>query len=87
MGKSTLAQMLWQLAGGMGTSIQIFAVTLIFSLPLGLLVAVGRMSKNPIIRNLVKLYISVMRGTPLMLLARTISSDCGWAPVTGCGPL
>ena len=71
MGKSTLAQMLWQLAGGMGTSIQIFAVTLIFSLPLGLLVAVGRMSKNPIIRNLVKLYISVMRGTPL----------------TGCGPL
>ena len=67
MGKSTLAQMLRQLAGGMGTSIQIFAVTLIFSLPLGLLVAVGRMSKNPIIRNLVKLYISVMRGTPLML--------------------
>lgn len=67
MGKSTLEQMLWQLAGGMGTSIQIFAVTLIFSLPLGLLVAVGRMSKNPIIRNLVKLYISVMRGTPLML--------------------
>ena len=67
MGKSTLAQMLWQLAGGMGTSIQIFAVTSIFSLPLGLLVAVGRMSKNPIIRNLVKLYISVMRGTPLML--------------------
>ena len=67
MGKSTLAQMLWQLAGGMGTSIQIFAVTLIFSLPLGLLVAVGRMSKNPIIRNLVKIYISVMRGTPLML--------------------
>ena len=55
MGKSTLAQMLWQLAGGMGTSIQIFAVTLIFSLPLGLLVAVGRMSKNPIIRNLVKI--------------------------------
>ena len=67
MGKSTLAQMLWQLAGGMVTSIQIFVVTLIFSLPLGLLVAVGRMSKNPIIRNLVKLYISVMRGTPLML--------------------
>ena len=67
MGKSTLAQMLWQLAGGMVTSIQIFAVTLIFSLPLGLLVAMGRMSKNPIIRNLVKLYISVMRGTPLML--------------------
>lgn len=59
--------MLSQLAGGMGTSIQIFAVTLIFSLPLGLLVAFGRMSKNGMIRNLVKVYISIMRGTPLML--------------------
>ena len=67
MGKITLSQMLSQLAGGMGTSIQIFAVTLIFSLPLGLLVAFGRMSKNGMIRNLVKVYISIMRGTPLML--------------------
>ena len=67
MGKMTLSQMVAQLAGGMGTSIQIFAVTLIFSLPLGLLVAFGRMSKNGIIRNLVKVYISIMRGTPLML--------------------
>ena len=67
MGKITLSQMLSQLAGGMGTSIQIFAVTLIFSLPLGLLVAFGRMSANGMIRNLVKVYISIMRGTPLML--------------------
>ena len=67
MGKITLSQMISQLAGGMGTSIQIFAVTLIFSLPLGLLVAFGRMSKNGMIRNLVKVYISIMRGTPLML--------------------
>ena len=67
MGKITLSQMLSQLAGGMGTSIQIFAVTLIFSLPLGLLVAFGRMSKNGMIRNLVKVHISIMRGTPLML--------------------
>lgn len=67
MGKITLSQVISQLAGGMGTSIQIFAVTLIFSLPLGLLVAFGRMSKNGIIRNLVKVYISTMRGTPLML--------------------
>ena len=67
MGKITLSQVISQLAGGMGTSIQIFAVTLIFSLPLGLLVAFCRMSKNGIIRNLVKVYISIMRGTPLML--------------------
>lgn len=67
MGKMTIQQMLVQLAGGMMISVQIFAVTLIVSLPLGLLVAFGRMSKNGVIRTVVKLYISVMRGTPLML--------------------
>lgn len=41
--------------------------TLLFSLPLGLLVALGRMSKNPIINLPVRFYILVMRGTPLML--------------------
>ncbi len=46
---------------------QIFVLTLVFSLPLGLIVAFGRMSKNRIIRAIVKAYISVMRGTPLML--------------------
>ena len=67
MGKMTLSQMVAQLAGGMGTSIQIFVVTLVFSLPLGLIVAFGRMTKNGFLRNLVKVYISIMRGTPLML--------------------
>lgn len=59
--------MIGQLAGGMWVSFQIFFVTLLFSLPLGLLVAFGRMSKNPVLRSIVKFYISVMRGTPLML--------------------
>lgn len=67
MGKMTVQQILVQLLGGMLTGVQIFAVTLIFSLPLGLLVAFGRMSKNGVIRTLVKVYISIMRGTPLML--------------------
>ena len=67
MGKMTVQQMLIQLAGGMGTSIQIFLVTLIFSLPLGLLVAFGRMSRNKFLQAIVKVYISIMRGTPLML--------------------
>ncbi len=56
-----------QLIGGMGVSIQIFTVTLVFSLPLGLIVSFGRMAKNPIICNGAKAYISIMRGTPLML--------------------
>ncbi len=59
--------MLKQLMDGMGTTVMIFFITLLFSLPLGLLLSFGRMSKNLILRNLAKLYISVMRGTPLML--------------------
>lgn len=56
-----------QLAGGMGTTLQVFFLTLIFSLPLGLIVAFGRMSKHLILKNIVRVYISIMRGTPLML--------------------
>ena len=63
----TLSKIFSQLAGGMWISIQIFFVTLIFSLPLRLFISFGRMSKNPVIRTIVKFYISVMRGTPLML--------------------
>ncbi|HCD43825.1 MAG TPA: polar amino acid ABC transporter permease [Lachnoclostridium sp.] len=62
-----LTKIFSQLAGGMWVSIQIFVVTLVFSLPLGLLVSFGRMSKNTVIQAIVKFYISVMRGTPLML--------------------
>lgn len=62
-----LSVLLLQLAEGMLVSTEIFILTLIFSLPLGLFVAFGRMSKNAIIRNFVKFYISIMRGTPLML--------------------
>lgn len=62
-----LLQIMKQLAGGMGTSIEIFTVTLLVSLPLGLLISFGRMSKTPVLRTVVKFYISIMRGTPLML--------------------
>lgn len=63
----SLANMLIQLVEGMGVSIAIFALTLIFSLPLGMVIAFGRMSKNKIINTIVSVYISIMRGTPLML--------------------
>ena len=59
--------MISQLAGGMLVSTEIFVVTLVFSLPLGLLIAFGRMSKNKVLQAIVKTYISIMRGTPLML--------------------
>ena len=58
---------LLQLGKGMIVSIEIFVLTLLFSLPLGLIVSFGRMSKNVFIRWITKIYISIMRGTPLML--------------------
>lgn len=59
--------MLGELSAGLLVSVEIFLLTLVFSLPLGLLVSFGRMSKNPVIRTIIKVYISIMRGTPLML--------------------
>ena len=56
-----------ELGGGMWISAEIFILTLLFSLPLGLVVAFGRMSKIAPVRWISKLYISIMRGTPLML--------------------
>lgn len=63
----SFSMMISQLAGGMLVSIKIFVVTLLFSLPLGLLISFGRMSANVVVRSIVKGYISIMRGTPLML--------------------
>lgn len=59
--------MIGMLAEGFGVSMQIFFVTLLGALPLGLLIAFGRMSKFKPLSLLVQLYISIMRGTPLML--------------------
>lgn len=56
-----------RLLGGLGVSLSIFLITLLFSLPLGLLVSFGRMSSNVMVSGITKVYISVMRGTPLML--------------------
>ncbi len=59
--------MLEQLTTGMGKSMGIFFLTLLFSLPLGLFVALGRMSKNKILSGIIGFFISILRGTPLML--------------------
>jgi len=63
----TFSTMISQLFEGLSQTVAIFFFTLIFSQPLGLLVAFGRMAKNKIISTIVKIYISIMRGTPLML--------------------
>lgn len=63
----SISVMLMQLIQGLGVTVEIFFLTLIFSLPLGLLISFGRMAKKAVIRNISKIYISIMRGTPLML--------------------
>lgn len=63
----SFVNLLSMLGSGMLTSLLIFCVTLLFSLPLGMFVCFGRRSKNPILRGIVRIYISIMRGTPLML--------------------
>ena len=89
-----LGSVLQQLLVGLWAAVQLFALTLVFSLPLGLLVALGRMSSWAPLRHLgteqelagkangklvlalrnfrpvqliVKFFISILRGTPLML--------------------
>lgn len=59
--------MLRQLTEGFGQTFLIFVLTLLFSLPLGMIVYFGRVSRIKPISWLVKIYISIMRGTPLML--------------------
>lgn len=63
----TLNLILLKLTGGLLTSVNIFFLTLLFTFPFGLLVALVRMHKNPILNNIARIYISIMRGTPLML--------------------
>ena len=63
----TFQTMVAQLANGFLTTLAIFALTLLGSLPLGLIVYFGRKSRVAPIRWIVRIYISIMRGTPLML--------------------
>lgn len=62
-----LADVIEQLSTGIIATIKIFIFTLLFALPLGLIITFLRMSKISVIRWLTKIYISIMRGTPLML--------------------
>lgn len=56
-----------EMTAGFGQTCLIFFMTLVLSLPLGLVMYFGRVSKIKLVSGIVKFYISVMRGTPLML--------------------
>ncbi len=63
----TILTMISKMSEGLGRTCAIFFLTLLFSLPLGLVVSLLRMSKNRIVSSIMKAYISILRGTPLML--------------------
>lgn len=63
----SLGVMVVKMLEGFGKTGLIFFLTLIFSLPLGMLVALLRMSKNKVISGITRFIISILRGTPLML--------------------
>lgn len=56
-----------QMISGLGVSAQIFIITLVLSLPLGILLSLLRVSGVSVIKKLAGVYIYIMRGTPLML--------------------
>jgi polar amino acid transport system permease protein len=62
-----MLQMIGIMLQGAGVSLEVFFLTLLFSLPLAMPIAFGRMSKNWVIRNVINLYLLIMRGTPLIL--------------------
>lgn len=77
-------QRLWPLLfEGMGTTFSVFAMTLIFSLPLSLLVAMARLSKNKIISKITEFYIYLMRATPLLLQLMFVFFGLPMVPVIG----
>lgn len=59
--------MVIKMSEGLGKTCAIFFLTLLFSLPLGIIIALLRMSKNKLVSGITRAIISVLRGTPLML--------------------
>lgn len=62
-----LGKLIATLAGGILPTIRIFAFTILLSIPLGILLAAGRVSKSKIIKAPISVYIYIIRSTPLML--------------------
>jgi len=68
---------------GLGTTLEIFFLTLVMALPLGLIISLGSMSKFKIIKYPIKTLIWVIRGTPLMLQLIVFGFGPGFLGVMG----
>ncbi len=67
MNMAKLFDVTLDLLGGFGMTVKLFALTLLFALPLGLIISFGSMSKFKPLKLLTKAFVWVIRGTPLML--------------------
>ena len=76
-------QILPHLIEGTGVTLQVFAITLVLSLPLGLVLALLRISRFGVVSGAVNAYIWLMRGTPLMLQMLFIYFALPFVPVIG----
>ena len=56
-----------QVLEGLKVTLELFTLTLVLSIPLGVLDALGRLSKIKIISKITSCYVLIMRGTPLLL--------------------
>ena len=62
-----MSKLLTAMLSGTVVSLKVFFLTLLFSLPLGLVIAAGRLSKLKIVSTTVKIFMLIVRGTPLIL--------------------
>ena len=69
----TLLTMIMKMSEGLGKTCAIFFLTILFSLPLGMLITLLRMSKNKVVSSVTRFVIAVLRGTPLMLQLRAVT--------------
>ena len=93
---TAMSKMLIQLLNGTRNTLTIFCWTLLFLIPLGVLVALGRMSRHGVVCRPLHIYILIMRGTPLILqilfvyfalpliLPGSMRIDRYWAAVIAC---
>jgi len=63
----TILELMPELLKGLTMTLEVFVFTLILSIPLGIVVSLGRISKVKILKTITGVYVLVMRGTPLLL--------------------
>ncbi|WP_026183922.1 amino acid ABC transporter permease [Desulfitobacterium hafniense] len=78
-----ILQILGPMLNGTAVTLKIFLVTIVMSVPLGLILSLGRISRFGVLRSAIGVYIWVFRGTPLMLQLLFVYFGLPFIPVIG----